>query len=288
MPAAEERGFSDKKRELGFLSRYLAQVSLPHSRPTAHYFERTTGLMTFSIMSNPTIGCPYGTYPRLLLAWICTEAVKTRSPLLHLGVNQTDFLKKLALRNSGSYIKPLKDQTNRLLSSVFRLDFKDDNLRGFKNILLADSGFEFWTPRKDEWESYIKLNDDFFNSIIQHPVPLDLNILHCLRKSPMAMDVYAWLMYRTYSIYASRNRWVKISWVDLQSQFGSGYGLYIGGDEQHMPPQELAFKKQKGIYNFKQSFVEALVKIRQYYPELDYIVSINSHFLMITGAKLIK
>ncbi|WP_256330871.1 replication protein RepA [Pelistega sp. MC2] len=275
-----------KERELGFMSRYLAQISLPHSKLNTHYFERTTGLMTLSILSNPKIGCPYGTYPRLLLAWLCTEAVKTQSPILYLGVNQTEFLKKLALRNSGSYIQPLREQTNRLLSSVFRIDFKDKNISGFKNILLADSGFELWIPQKKEWESCIKLNKDFFDSIVQHPVPLDLTILHCLRKSPMTMDVYVWLIYRAYSILVSRNRAVKISWADLQLQFGANYGGEV--ENEHLTADQLLKKRQKGLYNFKQSFVESLSKIKQYYPNLDSVVSANSRFLIITGARLIK
>jgi len=210
--------------ELGFMSRSLAQIGLPHSNLDTDYFERTSGLITFSVQAHKKNGLHYGMYPRLLLAWICTEAVKTQNPVLHLGTNQTEFLKKLDLQNDGRYISALKEQSNRLLSSLFRLDFADKKIRGFKNLILASEGFEFWTPHAGAWETQFKLSQEFFEDVISNPVPLDLNVLHAIRKSPLAMDVYTWLAYRTYLVYTHGSHPVNISWSDLQAQFGSNYG----------------------------------------------------------------
>lgn len=280
----------NKQQELGFMSRTLAQISLPHSKLDTNYFERSSGLITLSVTTtNRKIGLPYGTYPRLLLAWMCSEAVKTQNPTLHLGSNQSEFLRKLQLGNDGRYIAALKDQASRLLSSVFRIDFKDKSLRGFKHLLLAESGFELWEPTTGEWEAHIKLTTDFFNEVITNPVPLDLNVLHELRKSPMAMDVYTWLVYRTYSIYATGNRPAKISWTDLQAQFGANYGS--------LPDESADFKlsapdiikiEQQGLRNFKKRFIHSLAEIKQHYPELEQVLSADSQFLTIGGVKLIK
>lgn len=277
------------ERELGFMSRTLAQISLPHSKLNTNYFERTSGIMTLSVMSNPKIGLPYGTYPRLLLAWLCTEAVKKQNQVLHLGSNQSEFLRKLNLARDGRYIAALKDQSNRLLSSVFRVDFQDKSLRGFKHLLLAESGFELWEPKAGEWEAYIRLTSDFYHEVVSNPVPLDLNFLHELRKSPMAMDVYTWLTYRTYSIYVTGNRSVKISWSDLQAQFGANYGS--------LPDESADFKlsapdiikiEQQGLRNFKKRFINSLIEIKRLYPELEQVLSADSQFLTVGGVKLIK
>ncbi|NEN76519.1 protein kinase [Pelistega sp. NLN82] len=279
----------DKTIELGFTSRALAQISLPHSKLNTHYFERTSGLMTLSVVSVPKIGLPYGTYPRLLLAWLCSEAVRTQSPILHLGSNQTEFLKKLKLHTGGSYIAPLKDQTNRLLSSVFRLDFADKNLKGFKHLLLADSGFEFWEPQTGEWEAYIKLTTDFFNDIINNPVPIDLNVLHELRKSPMAMDVYTWLVYRTFGILSTGNRPVKIAWTDLQAQFGANYGSPVNNELFELNTEVILQRERQGLIDFRRKFIVALQKIKCHYPELEQIIAADSKFLTINnGTKMIK
>jgi hypothetical protein len=279
----------DRQQELGFMSRTLAQISLPHSKLDANYFERSNGLITLSVTTtNRKIGLPYGTYPRLLLAWMCSEAVKTQTPTLHLGSNQSEFLRKLNLSRDGRYIAALKEQSNRLLSSVFRIDFTDKSLRGFKHLLLAD-GFELWEPTTGEWEAHIKLTTDFFNEVVSNPVPLDLNVLHAIRKSPMQMDVYTWLVYRTYSIYATGNRPAKISWADLQTQFGANYGALPNESSDFLlTAPDLQKIEQQGLRDFKKRFIKSLVEIKQYYPELGQVLSADSQFLTIGGAKLIK
>lgn len=275
--------------ELGFMSRTLAQISLPHSELKSNYFERTSGLMTLSVVANPRKGLPYGSYPRLLLAWLCTEAVRTKSPNIHLGSNQAEFMRKLALNRDGRTIAALKEQTNRLVSSLFTVEFSDRELKGFRNLLLANSGFELWKPQTGEWETHLQLTTDFFNDIVQNPVPFDFNVLNALRKSPMAMDVYTWLVYRTYSIYVTGNRPVKISWSDLQAQFGANYGsLPDDSVDFKLMPIDIAKVEQQGLRDFKKYFLAALKKISQHYPELEQQLSADSHFLTVGGAKLIK
>ena len=38
---------------------------------------------------------PYGNLPRLLLAWVCTEAVRTQCRELVLGKSLSEFMRKL-------------------------------------------------------------------------------------------------------------------------------------------------------------------------------------------------
>ena len=38
---------------------------------------------------------PFGNLPRLLLAWVCTEAVQTQSRVLVLGRSLSEFMRKL-------------------------------------------------------------------------------------------------------------------------------------------------------------------------------------------------
>lgn len=271
--------------DLGFMSRTLAQIGMPHSKLDTHYFERTSGLVTLSINAHPKIGLPYGTYPRLLLSWICTEAVKTQNPVLQLGTNQTEFLKKLKIARAGSTIHLLKDQTNRLLSSLFRLDYNDENVTGFKNLILSTGGFEFWSPNTGEWETQFKLSEEFFNEVINNPVPIDLNVLHSIRKSPMTMDVYTWLTYRSYSIYKKGGRPIKISWTDLQSQFGASFGQNI--ETEILTSDEILKKEAQALSNFRKRFLVSIQNLSLHYPDISKIINADSQFLTIGGAKLI-
>ena len=52
------------------------------------------------------------------------------------------------------------------------------------------------------WDSKIELGEKFFNEIINHPVPLDMNTLTALKRSALGLDLYLWLTYRTFALRA--------------------------------------------------------------------------------------
>ena len=66
------------------------------------------------------------------------------------------------------------------------------------------------------WDSTIRLGEEFFNEIITHPIPLDMNILKSLKRSPLGLDLYVWLTYRTFALKTPQ----RLSWRQLYRQFG--------------------------------------------------------------------
>ena len=66
------------------------------------------------------------------------------------------------------------------------------------------------------WNSKIELGEDFFNEIIRHPVPLDMNTLKALKRCALGLDLYLWLTYRTFAL----TRPLRLSWKHL-CQFGA-------------------------------------------------------------------
>ena len=50
------------------------------------------------------------------------------------------------------------------------------------------------------WESTIELGYDLFQEIIHRPVPLDMNTLKALKRSPLGLDLYLWAVYRIFSL----------------------------------------------------------------------------------------
>ena len=50
------------------------------------------------------------------------------------------------------------------------------------------------------WESKIELGEKFFQEIIRHPVPLDMNTLKALSRSSLGLDLYLWVTYRTFTL----------------------------------------------------------------------------------------
>jgi len=60
------------------MARVFAQVTLPHSRVAGPEYVRHNGLLTLSVLAPSAVGIPYGSIPRLLLAWVTTEAVRSK------------------------------------------------------------------------------------------------------------------------------------------------------------------------------------------------------------------
>ena len=110
-------------RSIGFMARIFVQVTLPHSRPRTHEFERVNGRYSLNLVAPPSTGLPFGSYPRLILAWLNTEALRTRSPELHLGPTLSSFMHKLNLTpvtGKRGTAQRLRDQLHRLFSTSIR------------------------------------------------------------------------------------------------------------------------------------------------------------------------
>ena len=97
----------EAEQEIGFSARLLVQATLPHSKPkpdpktgiAPNEFKRSNGYVTVHIQAPAEYGLPYGTYPRLLMVWVTTEAARTKSPELELGDSLNQFMLKLGLNN---------------------------------------------------------------------------------------------------------------------------------------------------------------------------------------------
>ena len=212
---------------LGFLGRILVQASLPHRRCAEHEFERTNGRLTLHLHAPPSVGLPYGSYPRLILAWLNTEAVRTRSPHLKLGPTFTSFMSRLDLSpvtGKRGTSRRLRDQLHRLFSTSIRWS-ESDRERGVdqgRGYMIAHRHQLWWSPRDPDdptATSTLSLNAEFYTEIVRHAVPIDLRALAILKRSALALDIYAWLTYRLGYL----TRPTLIPWPALEAQFGADY-----------------------------------------------------------------
>lgn len=223
---AIESGSAVDAGELGFMARAMTLCTLPHSKPKEQEFTRKNGNYTMSMVAPKAIGLPYGTIPRLLLAWISTEAVRTKSRTLTLGDSLSSFLRELGLSRSGGTrgdITRFKDQLRRLFACNISCNYHSKDRDAGMGFRIAQKYDLWWHPQQPDqaglWESTLTLSEEFFEEITQAPIPLDLRALKALKRSPMALDVYVWLTFRTSYIQAG----TAISWEQLQGQFGSEY-----------------------------------------------------------------
>jgi hypothetical protein len=238
---------------LGYMARVMVQATMPHKSTPGAEFRRSNGILTLTILSPSDVGLPYGTYPRLLLAWITSEAVKTKSPELVLGPTLSNFMSQLGLLSTGGRwgtIGRLKDQMQRLFSSTIsaRMEAPTETL-GMR-MGVAVKYRLWWDPKSPEqaalWLSTVSLSHDFYREIIDRPVPIDMRAFQVLKKSPLALDIYCWLTYRLSYMKTK----TEIPWPALRAQFGAGYP-----------------ETPQGQWDFKHNFLKQLRSVLVVYPE---------------------
>lgn len=245
---------------LGFMTRSLAIATLPHRKTADFRFVRRNGDFTLTMMTAHPQGLPYGTLPRLLLTWVCTEVAQKRERVLSLGNNLASYLAELGLHNTGGKrgdITRLKHAMTTLFSSVISCHYEGKDSFVLQNVLLADK-VDWWTPQNPEeagqWQSSLMLSEPFFKECIEHVLPFDMRAVRGLRQSPLALDIYVWLTYRM--SYLSKR--TTIPWVALAGQFGSGYAM-----------------TEQGLRDFKRAFLRELKHVLVIYPQAKISDSVN-------------
>ena len=77
---------SEADADLGFMARMMALCSLPRTNPGDRIqYKCVNGPYTLYMTAGGGCKLPFGNFPRLLLAWVSTEAVQTQSRELVLG-----------------------------------------------------------------------------------------------------------------------------------------------------------------------------------------------------------
>ena len=249
---------SEADPDLGFMVRLMALCSLPRTNPgNQKEYKRVNGPYTLYMIAGGGNKLPYGNLPRLLLAWVCTEAVRTQSRVLLLGDSVSEFMRKLDIySSSGEKYTRLRNQMRRLFNVHVQLIYEDEHGgQASVNSLVADRTELWWNPKRPDerslWESKIELGEKLFQEIIRHPVPLDMNTLKALKRSSLGLDAYMWLTYRIFAL----KRPLRLSWKQLYRQFGSDPAKAIN---------------KFVVRDFRTDFLRELKKIKMAWPDLNY------------------
>ena len=240
----------------GFMARTMALCSLPRTNPgNRHQYKRQNGPYTLYMFAGRD-KLPFGNLPRLILAWLSTEAVRTQSRVLVLGKSLSDFMRTLGIyAGGGNAHTKLRNQMKRLFGCTVSLIYEDKNGQATVNALIARRTEFWWNECKPDepmlWESKIELSEDFFNEIINHPVPLDMNILTALKRCSLGLDLYLWLAYRTFALRGP----LRLSWRQVYRQFG-------------LHPDKASDKRT--VLDFRRKVLRELKKIKLAWPGLNY------------------
>ena len=125
-------GASEADADLGFMARTMALCSLPRTNPgNRKEYKRVNGPYTLYMQSGLGNKLPFGNLPRLLLAWVSTEAVRTKSRELVLGRSLAEFIRTLGIYHNsggrGGVQTRLRNQMDRLFSASVQLIYEDEH-----------------------------------------------------------------------------------------------------------------------------------------------------------------
>jgi hypothetical protein len=250
-------------RDRAFMARQLVQATLPHSDPgNIEAWQRTNGHLTLVIRpgwdskKQCSIGYPYGTVPRLLLFWLTTEAIRTGSRIIYPSDTVVGFMRKMGLDPETGGGKRgdahrLREQMKRLFHAIISFEISegdaDTGSLSWLNMPIVTGGKVWWDFRETAqgglFESTIKLGEEFYHAITSAPVPVDLRALKALKGSAMALDLYSWATYRTYTV-TQAGKPAFISWAALAAQIGGDYGRL----DHFVTAAKAAFRKVQTVY----------------------------------------
>ena len=183
----------------------------------------------------------------MILAHINSEAIRGQSPDIDVDRTLSGFMKRMDIHVNGYNIKQVKNQLRRIAASTISLAYSDGQ-QGVQVNLTIVKMFNLWFPKDERqqvlWNSNIRLTDDYFNSLIDHAIPLDERALKALAHTAMGLDIYAWLAQRLHRIDPKQP--VFLTWAALKDQFGRGYN---------------------DMYKFKQIFRRTMKTVLLEYPQ---------------------
>jgi hypothetical protein len=254
----------------------LIQCSFPHADPKhASTFTRKNGWLELTLGTiRPDAGLPYGVPARLLTIYCTSEAVRTNSPEIYLGDSVHDFLRRLDVpitRGARGSLSVYANQLLRLIHSTLSID---ENIRDgagrqglhMRQALFVEEARLWWDDAEHSKNrkgagraigngSSLMLSSVLFHSILERSAPLATSAIKQLRKSPMDLDVYAWLVHRLFHL----SKPSMVSWEQLSNQFGHNYGL---------------------ARKFRHFFLDSLKRVSAVYPEARLQISESGVLLL--------
>lgn len=210
---------SPRGEDIGYLHSVFCQVGMPRRRHPEREFTRRNGAAWMVIQAGSVDDgagrvlrdVPHGVMPRLLVAWICNEVVRSRNLELDLGDTPRELLRQLGLGGQAARYTSLRDGLHDLAAARFQWGFQSRTLNASPVHQLHTWG----APGG----ARLVVGRDFAADLQRHAVPLDQRALAQLSGSALALDFYTWLAQRLCRL----EKQLEMPWVSLRAQLGQEY-----------------------------------------------------------------
>ena len=220
-----------------------------HDQGRAHLHMASKVIFDYRRSKWVYVPLPFGTKARQVLMYPTHQAVKTKNPKIDPGRSLSAFCKRLGIGDDRRAHRVIKTQLGALAATHMELaiEYPDDVIQ--RTISVVDK-FELWLPNDREqltlWPTTVELSPGYFESLLNHAVPLDERAIRTLSHSAVALDIYVWLAERLHRI--RENEVHRVGWHPLKEQFGREY---------------------KQMRAFRNKFMIALRQVYAVYPEMN-------------------
>ncbi|CAH2802828.1 MAG: IncW-like replication protein [uncultured Paraburkholderia sp.] len=259
--AAEIASERPDDEDRAYMHSILCQVGLPRSKVDGTSFERRSGGAALLVEAGKLWDgrefvqqeIPYGPMPRLILTWMNTYAVRNNSPEIPVGESASEFLRLLGQKSitggkTGSFTT-FRKQLQALSACRMILGF---NANGHAHTYDGKpiKHFDAWISKDERqrplWPGIVTFSSDYYDTLKEHAVPIDLRAFMELKGSALDLDIYTWLAQRLHRI---EGRPVVLYWSNLRDQFGQEY------------------RGKEADKDFKKKFLPSLKRVLAVYPE---------------------
>jgi hypothetical protein len=220
---------AEEQSRLAITHAGFALTSLPHKKIADTVWERKGHLTTLLVESGldrnrKPIGITHGPLARLILIYLQSEAIRTGSPEVILGKSMNNWLIRMGIAKGGKSRLLVMEQAKRI--SACRLTFFTDlgptgesrSNGAFVRDTISMAGV-IDDSHPTLWQDRVRLDEGFWASLREHPIPVREEAIRAIGAKSMAMDIYIWLSYRLHAL----SKVTPVSWPAIYSQFGTGF-----------------------------------------------------------------
>lgn len=247
---------ADETQAVGISYTGFCLTSLPHKRLPDDQAWKKVGHRVSLIVEpghmlsggEPKLyGVPYGARARMVLLYLQTQAVRTKSREVELGRSMRAWLERMGVSVGGETARAFREQATRISACSLKFFWENDRRSvGWTAGRIVTSGLSFHavedSGQESLWDDRVELDPTFYKALKDHPVPLQEAAIRQLRDRSMSLDLYVWLAWRLHTLEQD----TPISWPAIFGQFGEGY---------------------RELRHFKPRFLEALSAAVAAYPE---------------------
>ncbi len=219
------------RQELAFNARPFVLCGLPLRRlpPNQSVYTRRNGKFFLQVLGHPQYGVPFG-QDRLIPIWIATLAVRQRSRIVRFGT-AAEMLDFFRLFKDGKRYHRIMEGFQRIFAATIFFGVNDEPE---DKLVLDWARFHFFDRvhlwfHQDETaprvgptdENVVVLSEAFFAEIDAHRIPVEREVVAALANAPGVLDLYLWLVWKTWTLNGHTVRVPLFNPGGLADQLGS-------------------------------------------------------------------